>query len=219
MKKKIKKIAKYIFWCFLFIFLAILFTVIYANWKISSDTKNFIYDDVNEVPKQKVALVLGASRKLKGGYLNPYFTYRIEAATELYKNGKVSTFVVSGDNSRPSYNEPQDMKDALVANGIPDSIIYMDYAGFRTLDSVVRLKEIFGQDSCVVVSQKFHNERAIYIAHHYNIKAYGYNAEDVQLNRLSFKTNLREKFAKVKVFIDILIGKEPKFLGDKIIIK
>lgn len=219
MKKKIKKIAKYIFWCFLFIFLAILFTVIYANWKISSDTKNFIYDDVNEVPKQKVALVLGASRKLKGGYLNPYFTYRIEAATELYKNGKVSTFVVSGDNSRPSYNEPQDMKDALVANGIPDSIIYMDYAGFRTLDSIVRLKEIFGQDSCVVVSQKFHNERAIYIAHHYNIKAYGYNAEDVQLNRLSFKTNLREKFAKVKVFIDILIGKEPKFLGDKIIIK
>lgn len=219
MKKKIKKIAKYIFWCFLFIFLAILFTVIYANWKISSDTKNFIYDDVNEVPKQKVALVLGASRKLRGGYLNPYFTYRIEAATELYKNGKVSTFVVSGDNSRPSYNEPQDMKDALVANGIPDSIIYMDYAGFRTLDSVVRLKEIFGQDSCVVVSQKFHNERAIYIAHHYNIKAYGYNAEDVQLNRLSFKTNLREKFAKVKVFIDILIGKEPKFLGDKIIIK
>lgn len=219
MKKKIKKIAKYILWCFLFIFLAILFTVIYANWKISSDTKNFIYDDVNEVPKQKVALVLGASRKLKGGYLNPYFTYRIEAATELYKNGKVSTFIVSGDNSRPSYNEPQDMKDALVANGIPDSIIYMDYAGFRTLDSVVRLKEIFGQDSCVVVSQKFHNERAIYIAHHYNIKAYGYNAEDVQLNRLSFKTNLREKFAKVKVFIDILIGKEPKFLGDKIIIK
>lgn len=218
-KKKLKRIAKYMILGFIFIFLAILFMTILANWRIPNDTKEFVYDDINDIPKQKVALVLGASERLKGGYFNPYFVYRIEAATELYKKGKVKAFVVSGDNSRISYNEPQDMHDALVSKGIPDSVIYMDYAGFRTLDSVVRLKEIFGQDSCIIVSQKFHNERAIYIARYYGINAYGYNAADVRLSRTSYKTKVREWFARVKVFVDILVGKQPKFLGEQIEIK
>lgn len=218
-KKKLKKAVKYTIIGFGLIFLAVFITIVFANWRIPNATKGFVYDDVNEVPEQKVALVLGASQKLRGGYFNPYFIYRIDAAAELYKEGKVKAFVVSGDNSHISYNEPQDMHDALVAKGIPDSIIYMDYAGFRTLDSVVRLKEIFGQDSCIIVSQKFHNERAVYIARHYGINAYGYNATDVRLNRTSYKTKVREWFARVKVFVDILTRKQPKFLGEQITIK
>jgi SanA protein len=102
--------------------------------------------------------------------------------------------------------------------GIPDSVIYLDYAGFRTFDSMIRAKEIFGQNKFIVVSQKFHNERAIFIARKYNMEVYGYNAEDVNAAS-GFKTKVRELFARVKVFIDVYSGKKPKFLGEKITIK
>lgn len=193
--------------------------LLFANWKIPHDTRDYIFDEVENVPERKAALVLGAAKNLKSGRPNLYFKYRMEAAKELYDAGKVSAFVLSGDNSRKSYNEPQDMHDALVESGIPDSIIYLDYAGFRTLDSVVRMKEIFGQDSFIVVSQKFHNERAVFLAQHYGLRADGYNAKDVALMRSSLKTKVREKFARVKVFVDMILGKEPKFLGEPIEIK
>lgn len=190
--------------------------VVWANWKIPHDTQQYIYDSTDRIPPQKTALVLGAAKNLKGGYPNPYFTYRIKAAKELYDSGKVKAFVLSGDNSRDTYNEPQDMKDALVALGVPEDIIYLDYAGFRTLDSVVRMKEIFGQESFIVVSQQFHNERAIYLGQSYGLEVYGYNARDVKLSRVSSKTKIREKLARVKVFIDILTSKKPKYLGEPI---
>jgi len=192
---------------------------VWANWVIPHDTEQYIYDDVEKIPRQKVALVLGASKFLKNGYPNPYFTYRINAAKELYDSGKVSAFVLSGDNGRHSYNEPEDMREALIALGVPDSTIYLDYAGFRTLDSVVRMNEIFGQKSFIVVSQRFHNERAIYLGRNYGLEVYGYNARDVRLNRVSSKTKVREVFARVKVFVDMIVGKGPKFLGEPIEIK
>jgi SanA protein len=190
----------------------------YANWKIPHDTAAYLYNDANDIPDQKAALVLGAAKELKNGRPNPYFTKRIGAARELYTAGKIKAFVLSGDNSRKHYNEPQDMKDALMTAGVPDSVIYLDYAGFRTLDSVVRMKEIFGQDSFIVVSQRFHNERAIFLAQHYGLVAYGYNAPDVTLGRYAFKTAVREKFARVKVLLDMLTGKNPKFLGEPVLI-
>ena len=106
-------------------------------------------------------------------------------------------------------------KNELLKKGIPENKIYLDYGGLRTLDSVVRLKEIFGQNTVTMISQEFHNERAIYLAEHFGIKAIGFNAEDVT-NRLGFKTQIREYFARVKVFVDIIFNLEPKFLGEKI---
>lgn len=190
--------------------------LMYSNAKILYDTSDYLYKNVKRIPPQKAALVLGASKYIQGGHPNPYFTYRINAAKELYDAGKVKAFVLSGDNGLESYNEPEDMKNALVELGVPDSIIYLDYAGFRTLDSVVRMKEIFGQESFIVVSQPFHNERAIFLGQHYGLTVYGYNARDVSLGRVSYKTMIRERFARVKVFIDILMNKQPRFLGEPI---
>lgn len=216
---KIKRVKKRVTTVVVVALLFVVIALIFANWKIPHDTQIFLYDDVSDIPPQKVALVLGASRHLKGGYPNPYFTNRIRAAKELYDARKVKAFVLSGDNGRHSYNEPEDMRSELISFGVPDSIIYLDYAGFRTFDSVVRMNKIFGQDSIIIVSQKFHNERAVYVARHCGLIAYGYNAEDVELNRTSYRTKVREKFARVKVLLDIIISKQPKFLGDPVEIK
>lgn len=214
-KSSISRIKRVIVLCTIALFF-VFAILLYANWKIPHDTQAYIFDDAKEIPAQKAALVLGAAKNLKSGYPNLYFSYRMQAAKELYEAGKIKAFVLSGDNSRKSYNEPQDMHDALVEAGIPDSIIHLDYAGFRTLDSVVRMKEIFGQESFIVVSQEFHNERAIFLAQYYGLTVYGYNAKDVPVNRSSIKTKIREKFARVKVFVDIVLNKQPKFLGEPI---
>lgn len=214
LKKRIKRVAVFLTAALLFIGAILVF----ANWKIPHDTKGWLYDGADSIPSQKAALVLGASKHIRGALPNPYFDNRIAAAYELYAAGKVKAFVMSGDNGREGYSEPEDMRDALVALGVPDSIIYLDYAGFRTLDSVVRMNEIFGQGSFIVVSQKFHNERAVFLAQYYGFTAYGYNAKDVALGRVSYKTIVREKFARVKVFVDILLNKQPKFLGEPVVI-
>ncbi|SHE38238.1 SanA/YdcF family protein [Dysgonomonas macrotermitis] len=215
-KGKKRKVIKWSIVSFVIFALFVIGVLVYANWEIPRSTRGYVYDNTNNIPKQKTALVLGASKYIRGGYPNPYFTYRIQAAKALYDAGKVEAFVMSGDNGHETYNEPEDMKDALVKLGVPDSIIYLDYAGFRTLDSVVRMKEIFGQDSFIVVSQRFHNERAVFLAQHYGLTVYGYNAKDVGLGRVSYKTILREKFARVKVFLDILLNKQPRFLGEPV---
>ena len=187
----------------------------WSNYTIESETENFVTSTISEIPNEKVALVLGTSKTLSDGRINLYFKYRIDAATELYRAGKVEYFIVSGDNSVEHYNEPEDMKLALIANGVPENKIFEDFAGFRTLDSVVRAKEIFGQNSFIIVSQRFHNERALFLAQKEGIKAYGYNAKDVNAYS-GFKTNIREKLARAKVFWDFAFGVEPKFGGDKV---
>ena len=189
----------------------------FANFRIISATQNLAYSNLENVPYNKVGLLLGTSKELRNGNPNPFFDARIEATATLYKIGKIKYIVASGDNSKKYYNEPQQMKDDLIALGVPDNVIYLDYAGFRTLDSVVRIEKIFGQKKFTVISQKFHNERAIYIAQHYNLSAVGYNAADIG-GYNGKKVVFREKFARVKVFIDFLIGKKPKFLGEEIVI-
>lgn len=215
MKFQFKKYRKRLLIYSLLAILVVALITALANWKIEKDTKDFVFDDVNDVPAQRVALVLGTAKNI-GNRPNIYFTNRIKAAADLYKAGKVEKFLVSGDNSRKEYNEPEDMRNALVEAGVPDSIIHFDYAGLRTLDSVVRANKIFGQDAFIIVSQKFHNQRAIFLAQYYGYEVYGYNAVDLSINRSSFKTKVRELFARVKVFIDIIVGKEPKFLGETI---
>lgn len=201
----------------LFSVVFLLFTVI-ANKIIVNNTKAYITADITNTNYCKTALLLGTSKTLKSGKKNDFFYNRISATAELYKNGKIKFIIVSGDNGNKDYNEPQDMKNELILLGIPDSIIYLDYAGFRTFDSVIRAKEIFGQDSLLVISQKFHNERAIYIARKNNISAWGYNAKDVTAYSV-FRTKIREYFARDKVFLDQLFGIKPKFLGEKIELK
>lgn len=187
-----------------------------SNYWIISSTKNQLYTSSDSIPERKVALVLGTSKLSKRGTPNMYFTYRIQAAYELYIKGKVKYLLLSGDNHIKGYDEPSDMKMALIMLGVPDSCIVLDYAGFRTLDSVVRCKEVFGEDSITIVSQQFHNQRALFIANKNEIKAIAFNASEVSKN-YSFKTKFREYFARVKCVLDIyLLHTSPKFSGSKI---
>lgn len=202
---------------FIDVLFLLLFIIFAANNIIENEAKN-TYNSVQKIPSNNTCLVLGTSKYVKRGYLNKYYTYRLDAAERLYKQGKVKFIIVSGDNGSKHYDEPTNMKNDLVARGIPSQKIYIDYAGFRTLDSVVRSKKIFGQNSITIVSQQFHNERAIFIAKRNGIKAIGYNAKGVS-KRYGLKTMLREKLARVKVLIDVAICKGPKFLGDPIEIK
>ncbi|WP_340154280.1 ElyC/SanA/YdcF family protein [uncultured Winogradskyella sp.] len=182
------------------------------HW-VGYKAKGLSYNDIESIPKNKVGLVLGASRLAPSGNINLFYKHRVDAAVALYNACKIEYILVSGDNSRKDYDEPTDFKNDLIEKGIPAERIFLDYAGFRTLDSIVRAKEIFGQDAITIISQKFHNERAIYIAQHFGINAIAYNAKDV------FKRPTREYLARAKASLDLLFNVEPKFLGDKIAIK
>ena len=191
--------------------------VICSDLLVQRNSKTFLYDSTGEISYNKVGLVLGTAKYLNDGSTNLYYQYRIDAASELYKSGKVKYLIVSGDNSRKDYDEPSMMKQDLIAEGVPSEAIYLDYAGFRTLDSVVRSKAIFGQDSITIISQPFHNERAICLAQKNGIYAVGYNAENVY-KMAGMKTDLRERFARIKMVGDMFFGVQPKFLGDTIVI-
>ena len=209
------KKLKFTFISFIVLSLTLIFI---SNYIIVGAAKNKTFSTLSEIPKNKVGLVLGTSKYLRDGRVNLYFTYRINATVQLFKSGKIDFVLISGDNGSVNYDEPNDFKNELLKKGIPEDKIFLDYAGFRTLDSVVRAKEIFGQNSVTIISQEFHNERAIYLASKHALSAVGYNAKDVSLN-YGFKTQLREYLARTKAFLDIMIGREPKFLGDKIEIK
>ena len=189
-----------------------------CNKVITNAAENKTYWNVENIPKNRVGLVLGPSNKLVGGGSNPYYTHRIKATLELYKAGKIDFVLVSGDNGSLYYNEPNVFKKDLIKGGIPAENIFLDYAGFRTLDSMVRAKAIFGLDNVTVISQKFHNERAIYLAEKKGLHAIGFNADGISLHQ-GLKVQLREYFARVKVFIDLALNTQPKFLGEKIEIK
>jgi len=193
--------------------------IFFSNLIVSHANKDRLYSDVSKIPKTKVGLLLGTGKYLKSGQVNLYYKYRVDAAVELFKKGKIKFILISGDNSRKDYNEPEMFRNDLIKLGIPEDKIYLDYAGFRTLDSVVRAKEIFGQDQYTIISQKFHNERAIFISENKSINAIGFNAKDVRA-KYGFKTKLREVFARTKMVLDLyLLGKQPKYLGDTIEIK
>lgn len=185
---------------------------------IELQTKKSVFNNLDAIPKNKVGMVLGTSKRLSNGNVNLYFKYRIEATVALFKQGKIDFVLVSGDNATKYYNEPKDFKKELVKKGIPADKIYLDYAGFRTLDSVIRASKVFGQNNFTVISQEFHNKRAIYIASLNDINVVGYNAKDVS-KKYGFKVYLREYLARTKVFVDVLFNVQPKFLGPKINIK
>lgn len=186
--------------------------LLFANSHING-FEEYVATDYNSLQYNEVGLLLGTS-KYAYGRPNSYFVNRINAAAELYRAGKVKYILVSGDNSEESYNEPQDMKEALIAAGINAEDIYVDYAGFSTLDSVVRTSKVFNIESLTIISQQFHCERAIYIARAHGIKAVGYAAKDVS-GASATRVKFREYLARAKAVMDIaIIGTEPTYYGD-----
>ena len=183
---------------------------------VLSAARGKLYDKASAVPEARTALLLGTAKTLGTGRANGFFWRRITAAADLYKAGKATAIIVSGDNHVQGYDEPTDMKAALVAKGVPASKIYCDYAGFRTLDSIVRAKEVFGQERIIIVSQRFHNERSLYLASCYGLDAIAFNATDVKLE-WALKTYVREAFARVLAVLDThLLATNPKYLGAKV---
>lgn len=190
--------------------------LIIANQIIEKKTIPYIYEQAADLPKNKVGLLLGTSKYRIDGKRNDYYLNRIDAAVRLYKLGKVDYILVSGDNSIVEYNEPINMRKDLIEKGVPDTVIVLDYAGFRTLDSVVRAHRVFGQDSFTIISQKFHNQRAVFIGKTKGLNIVAYNAQDVSFET-GIKTRFRELFARVKVLLDLFVlHTQPKFLGEPI---
>jgi SanA protein len=188
--------------------------IAYANLTAVWASRGRIFDDVEKLPATRVGLVFGTTDRVSGRE-NLYFRYRIDAAEQVWKAGKVEILLVSGDNRSRYYNEPEKMRQALVRRGIPADRIVSDFAGLRTLDSVVRAKEIFGADRILFISQRFQNERAIYLAKAHDIEAYGFSARDVESSG-AFKTRVREVGARVKMWLDIhFLDTKPRILGDK----
>ena len=203
---------------FLLLFLVGCAVIFICDRKVSNAAKGKLFSNVDSIPFNRVGLLLGTAKYLSGDSINPFYINRIDAAAKLIKAGKIRYLIISGDHGRPDYDEPSQMRADLISRGIDSNIIFPDFAGFRTFDSVVRARDVFGQDSLTIISQPFHNQRAIYIASRENIFAIGFNAEDVGKS-LGFKVKMREKLARVKVFMDYLFKKKPKFLGPTVTIK
>jgi SanA protein len=191
---------------------ALLIAILAIDQWVLRSTRQQIFSDVSTIPHRKVGLLLGTSKFGSHGRINYYYQYRIQAAVALFKAGRIDYVLVSGDNRHASYNEPETMQADLIAAGIPSERIVLDYAGFRTLDSIMRCLYVFGEDDITIISQPFHNARALFIANRKGIKAIAFNATDVSAHQ-GIKVKLREKGTRVKMILDLLFGKQPKFYG------
>jgi len=194
---------------------------LYAYWCARRDialaASGRLYADVAAVPPRKVGLVLGTSHWLANGGENQFFTTRMDAAAELYRAQKVRFLLVSGDNRAANYDEPAQMRSALLARGVPAQAIYCDYAGITTLDSVVRAGAVFGAGGdLTIISQGFHNQRALYFAAHRGIDAIAFNASDVHSFHAT-RTLARERAARLRAWWDVNVGeREARHLGPPI---
>lgn len=187
-----------------------------VSWNASGRT----YDDVKDIPHNKYGLLLATSPITPGGAHNFYFDNRIKATVELYKAGKIDSIIASGGDYTKDHkfgcDEPAAIRDSLVARGIPEDRIILDYDGTRTLNSIVKAKQVYKLDSITLISQQYHNERAIYLSDINGIYAIGYNAVPSHIRRNRIKNTVREIFARPKMFIDFVIGEKPE-IKDEII--
>lgn len=189
--------------------------IVLVYQQVSRNAAERTFDRVADLPPHRVGLLLGTAPRLVDGRANLYFEHRLEAALELFAAGKIERLLISGDHGTRGYNEPEEFRQRLLAAGVPDEKIHLDYAGFRTLDSVVRAQEVFGQRELLVISQRFHNERAIYLADHFGLQSAGFNARGVG-GQAGLKNLLRESLARVKLMLDLVLGVQPRFLGERI---
>ncbi len=205
----VRHVVKY--GCFL-----LLIVVFLSHSMVRNAAADRIYSDYRELSDHDAVLLLGTSRFSRSGRPNPFFERRVRAAATLIESGRADVVVASGDNSHTNYNEPAQMTDALTERGVPAERIVQDYAGFRTLDSVVRMHEVFGQDNFIIVSQRFHVERALFLADAFGINAVGFAAEDVT-GRAYLSVRLREYAARVQAVLDVYVfGTGPRFLGEPV---
>lgn len=212
MEKKKRLMPTFIFAIVLIGVLTIIMFV--CDRMVDHAAKDRLYDSVEDVPHRKVGLVLGTSPiSTWNGRRNYYFDHRIKAAAELYKAGKVDWLVVSGGdyrNTENGYDEPVAMRDSLMNLGIDSVRIILDYDGTRTLNSIAKMRDVYRQDSIIIISQKYHNERALYQAKHLGIDAIGFNAKTPGRRTSWWRNRGREVLARVKLFIDIARNKQPK---------
>lgn len=184
------------------------------NFWVVTSTQDQIFYGISQVPSKKVALLLGTSKRAVGGGVNKYFAERMDAAAELYHRGVISHLILSGDNRTVYYNEPRDMLNALKERNVPEAVITLDYAGLRTLDSVVRAKLVFGQEEVLIITQDFHCYRALFIANYHGIDAVAYSADNK--DQLPLTLALREILARCKSVLDLyVLGVMPRFLGEE----
>lgn len=176
--------------------------ILFCNYLVVRSARPYAYFEVNKLPSNEAGLVLGTSKSLEGGGENLYFRFRMEATARLFKEGKIKLVILSGNNDSPYYNEPLDMKNALLKLGVPEGAMLLDYSGLRTWDSIVRCKAVFKQDNITIISQDFHNVRALYIARHNGIDAISFAAQDVP-KVYSFRTLIREYLARPKAVLDV----------------
>ena len=204
------------------IFLLLSLIIIGSYSIVVANASGRTYEDVKEIPHNKVGLLLATSPITRGGAYNLYFENRIKSAEELYKAGKIDYIIASGGDYRKEHrfgcDEPQAIRDSLVTRGIPEDRIILDYDGTRTLNSIVKAKEIYGIDSVTLISQKYHNERAMYLADKKGLYTVGYNAEPSPIRRNRIKNTIREVFARPKMFLDLALSNTPDFeIGNEII--
>lgn len=213
MKKKLKVIAKIIG---VLVLLCIALMLI-CHHIVTSNAEGKAFAEIDSIKPTKWGLLLGTTPQSRiGNRQNMFFKYRIDAAEQLYKAGKVERILISGDeNSLDGVNEPQCMKDSLVARGVPADRIYLDGKGFRTLDSVVRTVKIYGIHSFIIISQRFHNERALYLVEHLDLDVKNLQACNAESPDTGWAviTYAREYLARVKMFWDIITDKQPEELG------
>lgn len=189
--------------------------VLASNLWVVFSTRSKVLIDQQQLQDHGVALVLGTSHRMISGVPNPFFENRISTAAELYRSGKIVHFILSGDNRSVYYNEPMEMKKALMKQGVPDSTITLDYAGLRTLDSIVRCKEIFGQSNIIIITQPFHSYRALFISNYYHIDAVALVAKEPS-QEIAAQVYFREYLARTKAVLDLyILGTEPRHLGEK----
>jgi SanA protein len=184
-----------------------------AHWWIERAAGRYVIGQAARLPRHQVGLVLGTSPFTKGHSRNPHFDNRIAAAANLYRSGLVRHLILSGDNGTRGYDEPAQMQRALLAHGVPLAGLTRDNAGFRTLDSVVRAKNVFGLHEVTIITDRFHCCRAVFLARHFGLKAVAYPAAEISLER-SRKSRLREWLADVKACLDVyVLGTRPRALG------
>lgn len=189
-------------------------SVLAVNQWITRSTAQAIFRDPALLPPTDVGLVLGTRRYLQSGRENLHFRQRVNAAANLHQAGKVRHLLLSGDNSLVTYDEPSDMRAALLDLGVPDSAMTLDHAGFRTLDSVVRAREVFGLTNLVLITDDFHTARAVFIAERSGLDAIAFSAEPVPVST-SARSRVREVAARVKAVLDLyVLCSQPHFLGD-----
>lgn len=209
---KLKQFLKFLPYFLFYAGMALGAFIVLTNIVVHVESSAYIYKNAKDVPEAQVAIILGAG-VYTNGKLSPVFQNRVDKAIELYQAKKVSKILASGDNSTVEHNEVNPVRNYLLGKGIPDSDIYLDHAGFDTYSTMYRARDIFQVSSVIVVTQSFHLPRSIFIARMLGIQAYGIPADDGETPAENY---LREIFANEKAVLNLLLERQPKFLGEVI---